>query len=459
MVAVKVEVDPKERFDPNGSVPAHSLPAELLASIFEDASGVLQHKPLLPRKENGAEVTISHVCAHWRHVALNSSALWSRIDLDDSSRKMLERAHIYLERSGSNLIDVAYVGSVYLVFGMYFVPHIHRWRRLFVASVKPLFWEGFKEAMQHTSAPELEYIRLDSGSVRGSDGANYRSEDPTFIFRGGADRLKVVSLRGEDVAFLVNNVQGLVKVHFHERDPYGADVRMIDWVSNLHRMLNGLQALERLVLHGYVLDIFLGNMQLALDLPNLRVLEHSSRWGSKIFLSIIQHLNSPQLERVTWRSINSIFPENLLALDIRRTSFHSVKFLTIVMGTGVPTNMWEYLQFTFPNITELVSQHDRLHDLWTWPGSTGSWPHLQTLAVTRGRPLAADFKHLKRLLVWMQSQGVLINHIKWPVDIKTQRKRFVQLEIDNIEIWDAAEELRLMDDCEWYESCDTVISW
>ncbi|CAE7215520.1 unnamed protein product [Rhizoctonia solani] len=103
------------------------LPTELLSKIFEFVS----------EEQNGAIVQLSHVCSHWRQVALFSSRAWSKVMADMSppaNDPKVERALAYLARSGACPIDVQVIAS----HGDSYDPsngvmdalysHIHRWR-------------------------------------------------------------------------------------------------------------------------------------------------------------------------------------------------------------------------------------------------------------------------------------------------------------------------------------------
>ncbi|KAH7344833.1 hypothetical protein B0J17DRAFT_17046 [Rhizoctonia solani] len=103
------------------------LPAELLSQIFEVVSG----------EQDGAIVQLSHVCSHWRQVALFSPRAWSKVMADMSppaNNPRVERALAYLARSGACPVDVQVVAS----YGDSYDPsngvmdalysHIPRWR-------------------------------------------------------------------------------------------------------------------------------------------------------------------------------------------------------------------------------------------------------------------------------------------------------------------------------------------
>ncbi|KAJ1311267.1 hypothetical protein OPQ81_009765 [Rhizoctonia solani] len=80
------------------------LPPELLSKFFE----------FLSEEQDGAIVQLSHVCKHWRQVALFSPRAWSKITADMSpsaNDPRVERALAYLARSGACPVDVQVIAS------------------------------------------------------------------------------------------------------------------------------------------------------------------------------------------------------------------------------------------------------------------------------------------------------------------------------------------------------------
>ncbi|KAG8763927.1 hypothetical protein FRC11_008875 [Ceratobasidium sp. 423] len=105
----------------------NQLPTELLSKIFEFVS----------EEQDGAIVRLSHVCSHWRGVALFSPRAWSKVMADmcpPANDPRVERALAYLARSGACPIDVqvmasysdSYDPSNCVMDALY--SHIPRWR-------------------------------------------------------------------------------------------------------------------------------------------------------------------------------------------------------------------------------------------------------------------------------------------------------------------------------------------
>ncbi|KAL0946505.1 hypothetical protein HGRIS_012721 [Hohenbuehelia grisea] len=100
--------------------PVRRLPPEIIMEIFRVCADTheAQETPGVPRsyclKRNehlkGVHYTLSHVCVHWRNVALSTPSLWSKLDIslylrDASYCEEWDRAQeamrVYLERSGN----------------------------------------------------------------------------------------------------------------------------------------------------------------------------------------------------------------------------------------------------------------------------------------------------------------------------------------------------------------------
>ncbi|KAI0277170.1 hypothetical protein BGY98DRAFT_900306, partial [Russula aff. rugulosa BPL654] len=61
----------------NTLVPISVLPPEILARVFHLL--VRKEPPFCGRRKNLGWIRVTHVCRHWRQVALGDSSLWSKI--------------------------------------------------------------------------------------------------------------------------------------------------------------------------------------------------------------------------------------------------------------------------------------------------------------------------------------------------------------------------------------------
>ena len=74
----------------NASVPIFVLSSETLREIFMHAAGFHEDPNVRDIPDMHKRTRISHVCKHWRSVALGFPALWSRFDVVDPPEWMAE---------------------------------------------------------------------------------------------------------------------------------------------------------------------------------------------------------------------------------------------------------------------------------------------------------------------------------------------------------------------------------
>ncbi|KAG1776192.1 hypothetical protein EV702DRAFT_355293 [Suillus placidus] len=178
------------------------------------------------------QVLISHVCHHWRVVALNTPSLWTEIDVSPLDSPPFERVQILLGRSKSLPIDIRIdceppdddeeedsSGSEDSELGQYprsmtfsdldnlmslLVPHISRWGSIEVAVACYKHMFVFLSAVSDPSiagAPQLEALQLyhheDAESLTAF--AQPDLVQHFKLFGGVAPRLKSVALWGVHV--------------------------------------------------------------------------------------------------------------------------------------------------------------------------------------------------------------------------------------------------------------------
>jgi hypothetical protein len=76
------------------------LPAELLAHIFRESSFVSSSPK--PKETMREMVAFSHVCSHWRRIALSRPDLWSTVSSDQP-----QLATEFIQRSGGIPLDIS----------------------------------------------------------------------------------------------------------------------------------------------------------------------------------------------------------------------------------------------------------------------------------------------------------------------------------------------------------------
>ncbi|KAG8738919.1 hypothetical protein FRC10_006388 [Ceratobasidium sp. 414] len=120
-------------------VPVHSLPREILTSIFAFACAqrafVAPQAPTPPNYQKFRTLlTITHICSNWRWIAINTATLWTHVDMIESgylsSRSKLEE--LWLTRACHSPLSVQVsieetVQSPFVVGALDRLrPHLHR---------------------------------------------------------------------------------------------------------------------------------------------------------------------------------------------------------------------------------------------------------------------------------------------------------------------------------------------
>ena len=161
------------------------LPPELLARIFHFYA--LQAPPWSDGVQKLGWIAVTHVCQHWRQVALGDSSLWANITgISPNSKwisEMLVRA-----RNAPLVVDFA-VTPVPGILSK-FSPHIFRIRELRLRDVSLLHSQGLREICA-LGAPALEHFEI---GVSGPSPVTFHELCGTTLFRGRAPKLRTLSL-------------------------------------------------------------------------------------------------------------------------------------------------------------------------------------------------------------------------------------------------------------------------
>ncbi|RDB19066.1 hypothetical protein Hypma_014287 [Hypsizygus marmoreus] len=202
----------------------HSLPVELVTRIFTlgaDYDYPYIDSPFLLKPDQDYyavpsstfQLLVSHVCQHWRTIALQTSSLWSILHFREPAH--LARAQAYIDRCPSSthlldiLVDTVAVrdhipgvtlcrDEIHQVFHL-IRPHVSRWRSF---HLKVRDHECKAAARLHLSscgpAPNLETLQLyhfeDYLTSQNLYLATYRP--PVVVFSNGLPRIRNVSLIG-----------------------------------------------------------------------------------------------------------------------------------------------------------------------------------------------------------------------------------------------------------------------
>ena len=216
----------------------HSLPVELLTRIFVLGAGfddpyadspflLKPEQAYIPMPSSNFQLVVSHVCQHWRQVALRAPHLWTTLHFREKPH--IERAREYLTRctrSTTFLLDILfdsvseedhtpgvtlYKHEVRTIFQT-IIPHVKRWRS-FHLKICDNDCKGLARQFLGTCgpAPNLETLQLyhfeDYRTTQNLYLATYRP--PVIVFNNTLPRLRNLSLIGvnlpwEKSPFLMN---------------------------------------------------------------------------------------------------------------------------------------------------------------------------------------------------------------------------------------------------------------
>lgn len=180
----------------NPNSPISKVPGEILALIFDAVPRSARHGVLirtLPRVNHVPfSVVISHVSRLWRYIAIHTPSLWTTIRFSKLNWRSLSLHRLFVERSRSRLLDIHF--TCYDGMGAFHpsVLHLHRCRKLVIASHEFPVVFHILQHLRTLSAPRLESFKINmlAGEL----------EEPLDqigrIFEGGAPFLSSVKLCG-----------------------------------------------------------------------------------------------------------------------------------------------------------------------------------------------------------------------------------------------------------------------
>lgn len=262
-----------------------------------------------PHDEVPFEILVSHVCRHWRSVALSTHTLWTTIHF--RLLPHMNRAPYYLERSHRQLINILvdtcaveeHVPGVTLfreefmpIFHLV-IPHIARWKSLSLKVRDRECKLGARTALNTCgTAPNLEYLQLWHIENWASTEVLIRQigPPPVDIFNRSLPALKHVVLIGVNVPWLSSSfLENLITIEFglhsdEVRIPYNIWSRMLSTSPNLYRMS----------LHYSGPKASTGEWPATvISLPGLRELELTDM-EPQYTLQVLQRLSMPNVTRL-----------------------------------------------------------------------------------------------------------------------------------------------------------------
>ena len=287
-----------------------ALPVELLSRIFVQGSALddpYSESPFLlkpdqdyyPTAFSNLQVTVSHVCRHWRQVALRTQSLWKTLHFRE--RAHIERAKAYIARCSLSttysfdiLVDTVskedHTGGITLyteelrnIFQL-IIPLVDRWRAFHLKICDNDCKAIAREFLGACGpAPHLETLQLyhfeDYRTTQRLYMATYRP--PVVVFNNTLPRLKNVSLIGVNLPW--------------DQSPYLQNLRHLELALHLDSVRPPYEWWDRMLR----LSPDLKNLYLRYSGPKLPSAESSLTWRNvddKIHLIELEELSLIDLD-------------------------------------------------------------------------------------------------------------------------------------------------------------------
>ena len=170
----------------NSLAPISVLPPEVLARVFHFLS--LEEPPFSGKQELGW-IRATHVCQHWRQVALGDSSLWARISGMPTKLELISEM-LARARNAPLDIDIELDGTpVPELILLMLPPHLSHTRKLSLHVATLLYFDSFRD-IYIQEAPSLEHFELESDTSP----IIFLELGGTTLFKGKAPRLRTLTL-------------------------------------------------------------------------------------------------------------------------------------------------------------------------------------------------------------------------------------------------------------------------
>ncbi|TFY70957.1 hypothetical protein EVG20_g2040 [Dentipellis fragilis] len=366
------------------TVPIQTLPVELLSRIFllGYSDGVDPARPFKRKAIEGLnfEVIISHVCSHWRGVALRTPGLWTSLRMRKPSH--LERGKEFVKRSRYCLLDVMFdfvarkdhIPGRTLCFDHFHEAfdiaeaHAMRWRSLLLR-LCDLECKGGARARLHGCAPVpmLQSLQLwhleDWGTSQNLFVAT--AKPPVQILNNDVPSLKNLSLVGVNLAW--------------SQEHYLADLEQIEFalhsegvrpsVKEWEELLRASPNLWRLSLHYSGPRVEGAWTASPIPLAHLSVLSLTDM-DPTLLCSVMQHLTMPTL-----RTLEMELPEQDFTAFVDLISDAQAPYFPIlddlhISALDCSVESWGRFLRTIPKLSYLEAdfrriEHDFFDELFT----------------------------------------------------------------------------------------------
>ncbi|TEB31471.1 hypothetical protein FA13DRAFT_1814094 [Coprinellus micaceus] len=381
----------------NARSPTDTLPNEILTAIFRESQQISRLSGVVDNPI--AEVTISHVCSHWRRLAMLAPSLWNvfRYDGAVAPQIPLDRLHAYLERSQTHTLDIylSFTGSGegwsdQLDMLDTIAPHFSRCRTLQVLSDNDTHIDDFLHKLECAQLPLLEYLSICPDRWHEPPDEYIVSDwNANVLLNGAAPSLKYLRLDSTSLCDFRPPLSSITHLRLEERRRGG----MTKFSSNVLDDVFTLPSLETLSIWG---DLFFqtGTEYTGASLVEAKRLKHARLEGRKGIVTqyFLSHVMAPALETLTLALVRLDIPLILRDIDLF-PSLHTLSLLRGAYGFG-PDTLVNFLPFM--NITHHIKRFILAS------------PLVQFLAEAMAPPPGSDL-HVQAKQIWTKVEEVVIN--------------------------------------------------
>lgn len=359
-----------------------SLPTEVMFSVFETfTSSSLDANHVAP------EQLLCQVDRRWRAIALRTPSLWTNIHIIYPHSFHLNRADMYLHRSGtlplSLHVDFRQSGFIWDRVVQIVTQHIRRWHHLGFCFAGKESFEAVMSVLSTAFVPILHSCHLSAPE----------NEDPendfkTNIFTSGAPSLVSFGVRGLALHRWRPPLRMLTDLRIHEPSR-GLDITFDSFAS----MLNDMVSLQYLVMEGDLIDEWTPHVRISLPcLLDLQLRGHRLTE----FPHLLAALRAPLLLSLMLENIEDSEIDFMWS-EIEPSPFPSLRYLTVITfaQSDISVEVWTHFPDLFPTIKQFVLLHHSLHMFLEAFSEVSAadelpWPDLTTLTlIKRQNPLSS----------------------------------------------------------------------
>ena len=244
------------------------------------------------------EITISHVCSHWRTVALNYPRLWVNIHLTPHTTP--GELSAYVKRSKDCPVNVnlhlgdSDIGSLEAEL---LITIVQRWRKLVVEFHGQIRSDMFLAHLHRLEAPSLAHFSVNVNAHHHLELMSRSMNDPLpQIFAGGTPALSFLRLGCHAMSFYRPPLTTITTLHLDQTSHLPISYALF------RRLVTSSPLLSNLSIYGDMIDADRWPSGSTIELPALRSLRIYGRSGF-IYCGLLLSISAPNLESLILKGV------------------------------------------------------------------------------------------------------------------------------------------------------------